>query len=135
MRKITRIINKWLIVNILFLPVVGCSSIKIDKDQQKIGIPNKDYTINFHKRKHFESGYVTFKVFEGENSVPINDFSIALNGVSVNKQNGYYLHNNRKYDIQVSSVGGYKSVIIPNVLIKEKDSVIIHIFLKEGAVF
>lgn len=127
MKKVASII-------VLLFSIISCNSLKIDKYQEKIGVLNKDFTTNFYKRAFFKSGYITFKVFESEESIPINDFFIALNGVSVGNQKEYYLDGNQKYNIKISSMGGYKSVVIPGLLIKEKDSVIVKVYLNEGAI-
>lgn len=105
---------------VLLFSIISCNSLKIDKNQEKIGVLKKDFTTDFYKRTFFKSGYITFKVFESEENIPINDFFITLNGVSVGNQKEYYLDGNQKYNIKISSMGGYKSVIIPDLLIKEK---------------
>jgi len=57
----------------------------------------------------------------------------SINVISNYKDANFYLFPNRKYDVQITTFSGYKGLYINNIKMKEKDSVVLNVYLKEPA--
>ena len=117
----------------------SCNSMKrqIDTYQEKIGKKGDDYSLSYYKAKRASvKSILNIKIFEGDGSLSTSDLYLHINGVPIisnYKEANFYLSPNRKYDVQVTTFSGYKGVYINNIKMKEKDSVVLNVYLKEPA--
>ena len=117
----------------------SCNSMKrqIDPYQEKIGKKGDDYSLSYYKSKRaLVKSILNIKIFEGDGSLSTSNLYLHINGlpiISNYKEANFYLLPNRKYDVQVTTFSGYKGVYINNIKMKEKDSVVLNVYLKEPA--
>ena len=117
----------------------SCNSMKrqIDPYQEKIGKKGDDYSLSYYKAKRASvKSILNIKIFEGDGSLSTSNLYLHINGlpiISNYKEANFYLLPNRKYDVQVTTFSGYKGVYINNIKMKEKDSVVLNVYLKEPA--
>ena len=117
----------------------SCNSMKrqIDTYQEKIGKKGDDYSLSYYKSKRAPvKSILNIKIFEGDGSLSTSNLYLHINGlpiISNYKEANFYLLPNRKYDVQVTTFSGYKGVYINNIKMKEKDSVVLNVYLKEPA--
>ena len=117
----------------------SCNSMKrqIDPYQEKIGKEGDDYSLSYYKSKRAPvKSILNIKIFEGDGSLSTSNLYLHINGlpiISNYKEANFYLLPNRKYDVQVTTFSGYKGVYINNIKMKEKDSVVLNVYLKEPA--
>ena len=117
----------------------SCNSMKrqIDTYQEKIGKKGDDYSLSYYKSKRaLVKSILNIKIFEGDGSLSTSNLYLHINGlpiISNYKEANFYLLPNRKYDVQVTTFSGYKGVYINNIKMKEKDSVVLNVYLKEPA--
>ena len=116
----------------------SCNSMKrqIDPYQEKIGKEGDDYSLSYYKSKRAPvKSILNIKIFEGDGSLSTSNLYLHINGLPIisNYKENFYLLPNRKYDVQVTTFSGYKGVYINNIKMKEKDSVVLNVYLKEPA--
>ena len=116
----------------------SCNSMKrqIDPYQEKIGKKGDDYSLSYYKSKRAAvKSILNIKIFEGDGSLSTSNLYLHINGLPIisNYKENFYLLPNRKYDVQVTTFSGYKGVYINNIKMKEKDSVVLNVYLKEPA--
>ena len=117
----------------------SCNSMKrqIDPYQEKIGKKGDDYSLSYYKSKRaLVKSILNIKIFEGDGSLSTSNLYLHINGlpiISNYKEANFYLLPNRKYDVQVTTFSGYKGVYINNIKMKEKDSLVLNVYLKETA--
>ena len=117
----------------------SCNSMKrqIDPYQEKIGKKGDDYSLSYYKSKRaLVKSILNIKIFEGDGSLSTSNLYLHINGlpiISNYKEANFYLLPNRKYDVQVTTFSGYKGVYINNIKMKERDSVVLNVYLKEPA--
>lgn len=116
----------------------SCNSMKrqIDPYQEKIGKKGDDYSLSYYKSKRaLVKSILNIKIFEGDGSLSTSNLYLHINGLPIisNYKENFYLLPNRKYDVQVTTFSGYKGVYINNIKMKEKDSVVLNVYLKEPA--
>ena len=117
----------------------SCNSMKrqIDTYQEKIGKKGDDYSLSYYKAKRAAvKSILNIKIFEGDGSLSTSDLYLHINGVPIisnYKDANFYLFPNRKYDVQITTFSGYKGLYINNIKLKEKDSVVLNVYLKEPA--
>ena len=117
----------------------SCNSMKrqIDPYQEKIGKKGDDYSLSYYKSKRASvKSILNIKIFEGDGSLSTSNLYLHINGlpiISNYKEANFYLLPNRKYDVQVTTFSGYKGVYINNIKMKEKDSVVLNVYLKDPA--
>ena len=132
-----QILTIFVISLLIFLS--SCNSMKrqIDTYQEKIGKKGDDYSLSYYKAKRASvKSILNIKIFEGDGSLSTSDLYLHINGVPIisnYKEANFYLSPNRKYDVQVTTFSGYKGVYINNIKMKEKDSVVLNVYLKEPA--
>jgi hypothetical protein len=109
---------------------------QIDTYQEKIGKKGDDYSLSYYKSKRASvKSILNIKIFEGDGSLSTSNLYLHINGLPIisNYKENFYLLPNRKYDVQVTTFSGYKGVYINNIKMKEKDSVVLNVYLKEPA--
>ena len=117
----------------------SCNSMKrqIDTYQEKIGKKGDDYSLSYYKANRAAvKSILSIKIFEGDSSLSTSDLYLHINGVPIisnYKDANFYLFPNRKYDVQITTFSGYKGLYINNIKLKEKDSVVLNVYLKEPA--
>ena len=117
----------------------SCNSMKrqIDTYQEKIGKKGDDYSLSYYKANRAAvKSILSIKIFEGDGSLSTSDLYLHINGVPIisnYKDANFYLFPNRKYDVQITTFSGYKGLYINNIKLKEKDSVVLNVYLKEPA--
>ncbi len=116
----------------------SCNSMKrqIDPYQEKIGKKGDDYSLSYYKSKRaLVKSILNIKIFEGDGSLSTSNLYLHINGLPIisNYKENFYLLPNRKYDVQVTTFSGYKGVYINNIKMKERDSVVLNVYLKEPA--
>lgn len=116
----------------------SCNSMKrqIDPYQEKIGKKGDDYSLSYYKSKRAAvKSILNIKIFEGDGSLSTSNLYLHINGLPIisNYKENFYLLPNRKYDVQVTTFSGYKGLYINNIKLKEKDSVVLNVYLKEPA--
>lgn len=145
MKKIINTTNKTLIISILLLFITGCSSVKINKNEEKIGVLNEDYFLETQKMKNKYIGIITFNVFlpclkpilsEKECYEQPDSFYVRINGVTLNNEelrnkNHIRVVPNQKYNIDIGSIYNVKQIKIFDLLVKESDSIVINSYLKD----
>ncbi len=135
--NVKQILTIFVISLLIFLS--SCNSMKrqIDTYQEKIGKKGDDYSLSYYKAKRASvKSILNIKIFEGDGSLSTSDLYLHINGVPIisnYKEANFYLSPNRKYDVQVTTFSGYKGVYINNIKMKEKDSVVLNVYLKEPA--
>mgnify|MGYP000153008198 FL=1 len=134
-------VKQFLIIFVISLLIFlsSCNSMKrqIDTYQEKIGKKGDDYSLSYYKAKRASvKSILNIKIFEGDGSLSTSDLYLHINGVPIisnYKEANFYLSPNKKYDVQVTTFSGYKGVYINNIKVKEKDSVVLNVYLKEPA--
>ena len=116
----------------------SCNSMKrqIDTYQEKIGKKGDDYSLSYYKANRAAvKSILSIKIFEGDGSLSTSDLYLHINGLPIisNYKENFYLLPNRKYDVQITTFSGYKGLYINNIKLKEKDSVVLNVYLKEPA--
>jgi len=110
---------------------------QIDTYQEKIGKKGDDYSLSYYKANRAAvKSILSIKIFEGDGSLLTSDLYLHINGVPIisnYKDANFYLFPNRKYDVQITTFSGYKGLYINNIKLKEKDSVVLNVYLKEPA--
>lgn len=130
---------KWaVIVSAIFAFLLSCRGLKINPSDEKIGVLGKDYVVVKYEKKEKEyfGGHLILNVFYifDEEIVSLDYFIVTLNNIiSVfdnDKKPIYRVMPNKKYNIDVVSLG-FKEVKIPNLLVRENDSIVVNVYLKE----
>ena len=135
--NVKQILTIFVISLLIFLS--SCNSMKrqMDTYQEKIGKKDDDYSLSYYKTKRaLVKSILNIKIFEGDGSLSTSDLYLHINGVPIisnYKDANFYLSPNKKYDVQVTTFSGYKGVYINNIKMKEKDSVVLNVYLKEPA--
>ncbi|MBM0649376.1 hypothetical protein JMN10_03605 [Capnocytophaga genosp. AHN8471] len=135
--NVKQILTIFVISLLIFLS--SCNSMKrqMDTYQEKIGKKDDDYSLSYYKTKRaLVKSILNIKIFEGDGSLSTSDLYLHINGVPIisnYKEANFYLSPNKKYDVQVTTFSGYKGVYINNIKMKEKDSVVLNVYLKEPA--
>ena len=135
--NVKQILTIFVISLLIFLS--SCNSMKrqMDTYQEKISKKGDDYSLSYYKAKRASvKSTLNIKIFEGDGSLSTSNLYLHINGVSIisnYKEANFYLFPNRKYDVQVTTFSGYKGVYINNIKMKEKDSVVLNVYLKEPA--
>ena len=124
-----------LAIVVVSLLSMGCNSLKrqINPNQQKIGVEGEDYTLSYHKLKKGYAEILKINVIEYGDPIPSDRWYLWVNGVSIlrPKENYLRLSPNRKYDMWVTGVRAGKSVYIKNIKVKENDSIMLTVYLKD----
>lgn len=123
---------------ILLIFLSSCNSMKrqIDPYQEKIGKKGDDYSLSYYKSKRASvKSILNIKILEGDGSLSTSNLYLHINGLPIisNYKENFYLLPNRKYDVQVTTFSGYKGLYINNIKMKERDSVVLNVYLKEPA--
>lgn len=127
------------------LSFFSCNSLKINKNEEKIGVLNEDYFLETQKMKNKYIGIITFNVFlpclkpilsEKECYEQPDSFYVRINGVTLNNEelrnkNHIRVVPNQKYNIDIGSIYNVKQIKIFDLLVKESDSVVINSFLRD----
>ena len=135
--NVKQILTIFVISLLIFLS--SCNSMKrqMDTYQEKIGKKDDDYSLSYYKTiRALVKSILNIKIFEGDGSLSTSNLYLHINGlpiISNYKEANFYLLPNRKYDVQVTTFSGYKGVYINNIKMKEKDSVVLNVYLKEPA--
>ncbi len=124
-----------LAIVVVSLLSMGCNSLKrqINPNEQKIGVEGEDYTLSYHKLKNRGTGFLNINVIEYGDPIPSDRWYLWVNGVPIfrPKQNYLRLSPNRKYDMWVTGVMAGKSVYIKKIKVKENDSIMLTVYLKD----
>ena len=114
---------------------MGCNSLKrqINPNEEKIGVEGEDYTLSYHKLKKGYAEILKINVIEYGDPIPSDRWYLWVNGVSIfrPKENYLRLSPNRKYDMWVTGVRAGKSVYIKKIKVKENDSIMLTVYLKD----
>ena len=124
-----------LTIVVVSLLSMGCNSLKrqINPNEEKIGVEGEDYTLSYHKLKKGYAEILKINVIEYGDPIPSDHWYLWVNGVSIfrPKENYLRLSPNRKYDMWVTGVRAGKSVYIKNIKVKENDSIMLTVYLKD----
>lgn len=125
-----------IIIMSFFLASCGCSSVKINKNEEKIGILNEDYTISFFKqgKKHLPT--LKINTFD-ENNIQINDFFVQIgDSLYKNTENrkGVFNIEKLKANNLVIRNFGYKSIHI-KIKVNHQDSIVLNTYFKDYPIF
>ena len=123
-----------LTIVVVSLLSMGCNSLKrqINPNEEKIGVEGEDYTLSYHKLKKGYAEILKINVIEYGDPIPSDRWYLWVNGVSIfrPKENYLRLSPNRKYDMWVTVRAG-KSVYIKKIKVKENDSIMLTVYLKD----
>ena len=123
-----------LAIVVVSLLSMGCNSLKrqINPNEEKIGVEGEDYTLSYHKLKKGYAEILKINVIEYGDPIPSDRWYLWVNGVSIfrPKENYLRLSPNRKYDMWVTVRAG-KSVYIKKIKVKENDSIMLTVYLKD----
>ena len=124
-----------LTIVVVSLLSMGCNSLKrqINPNERKIGVEGEDYTLSYHKLKKGYAEILKINVIEYGDPIPSDRWYLWVNGVSIfrPKENYLRLSPNRKYDMWVTGVRAGKSVYIKKIKVKENDSIMLTVYLKD----
>ena len=124
-----------LTIVVVSLLSMGCNSLKIqiNPNEEKIGVEGEDYTLSYHKLKKGYAEILKINVIEYGDPIPSDRWYLWVNGVSIfrPKENYLRLSPNRKYDMWVTGVRAGKSVYIKKIKVKENDSIMLTVYLKD----
>ena len=124
-----------LAIVVVSLLSMGCNSLKrqINPNERKIGVEGEDYTLSYHKLKKGYAEILKINVIEYGDPIPSDRWYLWVNGVSIfrPKENYLRLSPNRKYDMWVTGVRAGKSVYIKKIKVKENDSIMLTVYLKD----
>ena len=124
-----------LAIVVVSLLSMGCNSLKrqINPNEEKIGVEGEDYTLSYHKLKKGYAEILKINVIEYGDPIPSDRWYLWVNGVSIfrPKENYLRLSPNRKYDMWVTGVRAGKSVYIKKIKVKENDSIMLTVYLKD----
>ena len=124
-----------LAIVVVSLLSMGCNSLKrqINPNEEKIGVEGEDYTLSYHKLKKGYAEILKINVIEYGDPIPSDRWYLWVNGVSIfrPKENYLRLSPNRKYDMWVTGVMAVKSVYIKKIKVKENDSIMLTVYLKD----
>ena len=124
-----------LAIVVVSLLSMGCNSLKrqINPNERKIGVEGEDYTLSYHKLKKGYAEILKINVIEYGDPIPSDRWYLWVNGVSIfrPKENYLRLSPNRKYDMWVTGVRAGKSVYINKIKVKENDSIMLTVYLKD----
>ena len=124
-----------LAIVVVSLLSMGCNSLKrqINPNEEKIGVEGEDYTLSYHKLKKGYAEILKINVIEYGDPIPSDRWYLWVNGVSIfrPKENYLRLSPNRKYDRWVTGVMAGKSVYIKKIKVKENDSIMLTVYLKD----
>ena len=124
-----------LTIVVVSLLSMGCNSLKrqINPNEEKIGVEGEDYTLSYHKLKKGYAEILKINVIEYGDPIPSDRWYLWVNGVSIfrPKENYWRLSPNRKYDMWVTGVRAGKSVYIKKIKVKENDSIMLTVYLKD----
>ena len=124
-----------LTIVVVSLLSMGCNSLKRQKNpnEEKIGVEGEDYTLSYHKLKKGYAEILKINVIEYGDPIPSDRWYLWVNGVSIfrPKENYLRLSPNRKYDMWVTGVRAGKSVYIKKIKVKENDSIMLTVYLKD----
>ena len=124
-----------LTIVVVSLLSMGCNSLKrqINPNEEKIGVEGEDYTLSYHKLKKGYAEILKINVIEYGDPIPSDRWYLWVNGVSIfrPKENYLRLSPNRKYDMWVTGVRAGKSVYIKKIKVKEIDSIMLTVYLKD----
>ena len=124
-----------LAIVVVSLLSMGCNSLKrqINPNEEKIGVEGEDYTLSYHKLKKGYAEILKINVIEYGDPIPSDRWYRWVNGVSIfrPKENYLRLSPNRKYDMWVTGVMAGKSVYIKKIKVKENDSIMLTVYLKD----
>ncbi|UZD40278.1 Uncharacterised protein [Capnocytophaga ochracea] len=124
-----------IIISSFFVAFSGCNILKKQiRDHEKIAKEGEDYTIKYYKLKKGTTGLLNMNVIEYNEPTPNYKWLLRINGVSVKgvKEPLFYLSPNRKYDIRITTMGGdHKALYIYNIKVKERDSIVLNVKLKD----
>lgn len=102
-------------------------------EQEKVGIEGEDYTLHYYKRKIGSRGFLKINVTEYGEPLSKNEITIGINGINIlgKEEPSYYLDVNKKYNFYIMGVGAGKYLYINNVKVREGDSIILNVHLKD----
>ena len=102
-------------------------------EQEKVGIEGEDYTLHYYKRKIGSRGFLKINVTEYGEPLSKNEITIRINGINIlgKEEPSYYLDVNKKYNFYIMGVGAGKYLYINNVKVREGDSIILNVHLKD----
>ena len=124
-----------LAIVVVSLLSMGCNSLKrqINPNERKIGVEGEDNTLSYHKLKKGYAEILKINVIEYGDPIPSDRWYLWVNGVSIfrPKENYLRLSPNRKYDMWVTGVRAGKSVYIKKIKVKENDSIMLTVYLKD----
>ena len=124
-----------LTIVVVSLLSMGCNSLKrqINPNEEKIGVEGEDYILSYHKLKKGYAEILKINVIEYGDPIPSDRWYLWVNGVPIfrPKQNYLRLSPNRKYDMWVTGVRAGKSVYIKKIKVKENDSIMLTVYLKD----
>ena len=124
-----------LTIVVVSLLSMGCNSLKrqINPNEEKIGVEGEDYTLSYHKLKKGYAEILKINVIEYGDPIPSDRWYLWVNGVSIfrPKENYLRLSPNRKYDMWVTGGRAGKSVYIKKIKVKENDSIMLTVYLKD----
>lgn len=126
---------KILIISIIFFPFLGCTTLKINPSEEKVGILDRDYKISYFKRKKEKQSVLKINTFDENNNI-LEDVFVKISKdlyTEIRENNVFYLNNEGKTKKYYTIVGafGYKSVHIGNIKINQQDSIILNVYLKD----
>ena len=102
-------------------------------EQEKVGVEGEDYTLHYYKRKIGSRGFLKINVTEYGEPLSKNEITIRINGINIlgREEPSYYLDVNKKYNFYIMGVGAGKYLYINNVKVREGDSIILNVHLKD----
>jgi len=118
----------------LLVAFSSCNTFKRPlKPHEKIGKKGDDYTIIYGKLRRGERALLKINVIEFDKILSKNNLSVRINGISTSERVEplYYLDADKKYNIYIWGGTAAKSVYIRNIKVKERDSIVLTVHLKD----
>ena len=103
------------------------------QNKKKARYEREDYTLYYYKRKIGSRGFLKINVTEYGEPLSKNEITIRINGINIlgREEPSYYLDVNKKYNFYIMGVGAGKYLYINNVKVREGDSIILNVHLKD----
>ena len=129
-------VKKIVILSVISLLVAfsSCNTLRKNNNYHwKIGKKDEDYSLIYGKLRRGERALLKINVIEFDKILSKNNLSVRINGISTSERVEplYYLDADKKYNIFIWGGTAAKSVYIRNIKVKERDSIVLTVHLKD----
>ena len=126
-------VKKILILSVISLLVAFSSCNTLRKNNNYHWKKDEDYSLIYGKLRRGERALLKINVIEFDKILSKNNLSVRINGISTSERVEplYYLDADKKYNIFIWGGTAAKSVYIRNIKVKERDSIVLTVHLKD----